>query len=269
MGRDAQHYYRSRHSAANVFGWRRVRREATIQPLDGKSDDFGPERRASCSLGLGWALSGSHSWNAFGDLVSGEAFGHAGASGTMVWADPETQVLCVILTNRPYSVDGGQFLRLVSNAVAASVHQVPVLRQNPISSGKDLEQQRAPGSRQIESLGINPLGDLRRRGEARLLVEPAPHPPGSRVRLAQPAVELLEVLKPPGARSDGAGLLPRGVQRSLPAPAAERSWAQGHLYSALSESGCGDNTASSFSGSFADALLPTRSRDPGSHAGPI
>jgi hypothetical protein len=40
----------------------------------------------------------------------------------MAWADPETKLLCVILTNRPYSVDDGRLLRLVSNAVAASVH---------------------------------------------------------------------------------------------------------------------------------------------------
>jgi CubicO group peptidase (beta-lactamase class C family) len=75
--------------------------------------------------GLGWALASSHAWNAFGDLVSGRTFGHAGATGTMVWADPETQVLCVILTNRPYDLDDGRFLRRVSNAVAASVQQVP------------------------------------------------------------------------------------------------------------------------------------------------
>ncbi len=36
-------------------------------------------------------------------------------------ADPATQVVCVILTNRPYAVDDGRFLRLISNAVAASV----------------------------------------------------------------------------------------------------------------------------------------------------
>jgi CubicO group peptidase (beta-lactamase class C family) len=74
--------------------------------------------------GLGWALGRSHLWNAFGDLVSEKAFGHAGSTGTMVWADPETQVVCVILTNRPYSVDNGRFLRLVSSAVAASVQQI-------------------------------------------------------------------------------------------------------------------------------------------------
>jgi CubicO group peptidase (beta-lactamase class C family) len=73
--------------------------------------------------GIGWALGRSTAWNEFGDLVSPRAFGHAGASGTVVWADPETQLLCVILTNRPLSVDNGRFLRLISNAVAASIEK--------------------------------------------------------------------------------------------------------------------------------------------------
>jgi CubicO group peptidase (beta-lactamase class C family) len=71
--------------------------------------------------GIGWALGRSRAWNEFGDLISPRTFGHAGASGTVEWADPETQLVCVVLTNRPLSVDGGLFLRLVSNAVAASV----------------------------------------------------------------------------------------------------------------------------------------------------
>ena len=79
--------------------------------------------RLNAPWGIGWALGRSPVWNEFGDLVSPRAFGHAGASGTVAWADPETQVICVVLTNRPLSVDGGLFLRLVSNAVAASVEK--------------------------------------------------------------------------------------------------------------------------------------------------
>ncbi|MEO7142997.1 MAG: serine hydrolase domain-containing protein [Bryobacteraceae bacterium] len=73
--------------------------------------------------GLGWALGRSKVWNEFGDLVSPGAFGHAGATGTVAWADPSTGLICVVLTNRPISVDNGRLLRLVSNAVAASVEQ--------------------------------------------------------------------------------------------------------------------------------------------------
>lgn len=73
--------------------------------------------------GLGWALGRSTAWNEFGDLVPPETFGHAGASGTVAWADPRSQLICVVLTNRPLAMDNGRLLRLVSNAVAASVER--------------------------------------------------------------------------------------------------------------------------------------------------
>jgi len=73
--------------------------------------------------GLGWALAESPVWAYFGELVSPETFGHVGATGTVAWADPKTGTLCVILTNRSVSADGGRLLRLVSNAVAAAVEE--------------------------------------------------------------------------------------------------------------------------------------------------
>lgn len=72
--------------------------------------------------GIGWRLGRSPGAE-FGDLVSPDAFGHMGATGTMEWADPHTGLICVILTSRPLAVDNGLFLRLVSNAVAASVER--------------------------------------------------------------------------------------------------------------------------------------------------
>ena len=71
--------------------------------------------------GLGWSLARALSGNCFGELVSEKTFGHSGGNGTVAWADPETQVSCVILTNRHLTVDEIRFLRRVSNAVAASV----------------------------------------------------------------------------------------------------------------------------------------------------
>lgn len=71
--------------------------------------------------GLGWALGRSPVWAYSGDLVSRRAFGHAGATGTVAWADPDRQLLCVILTNRPAAMDQGRLLRQVSNAVTAAV----------------------------------------------------------------------------------------------------------------------------------------------------
>ena len=71
--------------------------------------------------GLGWGLATSMVWSYFGELVSPRTFGHSGATGTVAWADPETGLVCVILTTRPSGEDDGRLLRLVSNAVAAAV----------------------------------------------------------------------------------------------------------------------------------------------------
>ena len=69
--------------------------------------------------GLGWGLRDSRVWNYFGNLCSAETYGHTGATGTVAWADPATQTVCVILTNQ--MVGEGRLLRRVSNAVAAAV----------------------------------------------------------------------------------------------------------------------------------------------------
>ncbi|MBI2686519.1 MAG: beta-lactamase family protein [Acidobacteria bacterium] len=71
--------------------------------------------------GLGWGLATSPVWVYCGDLVSPRTFGHSGATGTVAWADPETQLATVVLTTRPSSDDDGRLLRTVSNAVAAAV----------------------------------------------------------------------------------------------------------------------------------------------------
>lgn len=77
--------------------------------------------RIGAPWGLGWALGRSRVWNFFGDLVSTKTFGHAGATGTVAWADPATGISCVILTDR--LVEGGSLLRRVSNAVAAAARE--------------------------------------------------------------------------------------------------------------------------------------------------
>lgn len=71
--------------------------------------------------GLGWGLATSPVWVYCGDVVSRRTFGHSGATGTVAWADPQSQVLTVILTTRPTAQDDGRLLRDVSNAVARAV----------------------------------------------------------------------------------------------------------------------------------------------------
>ncbi|MBT3343307.1 MAG: beta-lactamase family protein [Gemmatimonadetes bacterium] len=54
-----------------------------------------PEDRRHRRWGLGWRIGG------WGDLASSSAFSHGGATGTLVGADPETGLACVLLTTRP------------------------------------------------------------------------------------------------------------------------------------------------------------------------
>jgi CubicO group peptidase (beta-lactamase class C family) len=69
--------------------------------------------------GLGWAMADSIVWNRCGELVSSNTFGHTGATGTVAWADPLRELICIVLTNK--MSHEGSLLRRVSNAVSAAV----------------------------------------------------------------------------------------------------------------------------------------------------
>ncbi len=73
--------------------------------------------------GLGWTIVGRRVAEAgrtfFGDLCSSRTFGHGGATGTVVWIDPERDVVCVLFTTEPTAGRSG-FLGRVSNLVAAA-----------------------------------------------------------------------------------------------------------------------------------------------------
>ncbi|MCC2669603.1 MAG: beta-lactamase family protein [Armatimonadetes bacterium] len=80
--------------------------------------DLPESARIRAAWGLGWRLAAARESDYFGDLHSPASYGHAGATGTVVWNDPETRISFVLLTNRPGCE---RFLGLVSNAVAAAV----------------------------------------------------------------------------------------------------------------------------------------------------
>ena len=58
-------------------------------------------RSIGAPWGLGWALRDSYVWNFFGSRGSPHTFGHVGATGTVAWADPERQLIVVLLTTSP------------------------------------------------------------------------------------------------------------------------------------------------------------------------
>lgn len=80
--------------------------------------DLPRSARRRYSWGLGWRVMEARESEYFGDLLSPTAYGHAGATGTGVWSDPESGVTFVLFTNR---ADSGRFIGLVSNTVASSV----------------------------------------------------------------------------------------------------------------------------------------------------
>lgn len=99
-----------------VYDGKRILGRATVEAMIADHN-----RHLGHPWGLGWGLQRSTAWNAFGDLSSERTFGHSGASGTVAWADPQRELLCVILTTRPWTEDRGILLRKISNVVQAAI----------------------------------------------------------------------------------------------------------------------------------------------------
>jgi CubicO group peptidase (beta-lactamase class C family) len=78
------------------------------------------EDRRTRPWGLGWRLNWpGHSAN-FGDLLGPRVFGHWGATGTLVWIDPDADAFLVLFTTQPQEPEG-RYLARVSNMVCAAM----------------------------------------------------------------------------------------------------------------------------------------------------
>jgi CubicO group peptidase (beta-lactamase class C family) len=69
--------------------------------------------------GLGWRLNHPGTPGSWGDLLGRHVFGHTGATGTMVWMNPQTKGFCVLLTSAIREKAPWRLVHL-SNAVAAA-----------------------------------------------------------------------------------------------------------------------------------------------------
>lgn len=67
--------------------------------------------------GFGWRRNWPDHSATFSDFLPADAFGHWGASGTMMWIDPESSRWCVILTTQPYEQSQSVIQRM-SNVIA-------------------------------------------------------------------------------------------------------------------------------------------------------
>jgi CubicO group peptidase (beta-lactamase class C family) len=99
-----------------VYDGKRILGRATVEAMTADQS-----KQPGHPWGLGWGLQQSSTWNAFGELSSARTFGHSGASGTVAWADPQRELLCVILTTRPWRQDNGFLLRRIANVVQAAI----------------------------------------------------------------------------------------------------------------------------------------------------
>jgi CubicO group peptidase (beta-lactamase class C family) len=92
---------------------------ATRNQLDAMRD-IPVEDRRTRPWGLGWRLHwAAHSAN-FGDLLGPRTFGHWGATGTLMWIDPDLDACVILLTTQPQEPHGS-FLARASNAIVAAM----------------------------------------------------------------------------------------------------------------------------------------------------
>lgn len=66
--------------------------------------------------GLGWMIKPG----SFGKACSARTFGHYGSTGTVAWADPASDLTCVLLTTKPAAESRDTLLKPVSDRVSES-----------------------------------------------------------------------------------------------------------------------------------------------------
>lgn len=91
----------------------------TANRLNDQPDVPEPVRRAR-PWGLGWRLNHAGTADSWGDLLSDRTYGHVGATGTMVWIDPEAEAFFILFTTAPLDHSHWRLVR-ISNIVAASL----------------------------------------------------------------------------------------------------------------------------------------------------
>ncbi len=105
-----------------MWGGKRILSPLTVKAMRSVPQDFNSFGRS-----LGWDVSSAYASNQ-GDLLSPEAYGHTGYTGTSIVIDPVNDLSIVLLCNSVHPVDASNVVRLraqVANAVAASITNEP------------------------------------------------------------------------------------------------------------------------------------------------
>jgi len=116
----------------------RIFNESTVTQFTTRYNPTGSTRA------LGWGTNASGNTSA-GTLLSLEAFGHTGYTGTSVWIDPVRKIFIVFLTNRVYPDDSASITstrKSVHDAVVRAIEGTPpqpTLNSIQLNSTNDLE----------------------------------------------------------------------------------------------------------------------------------
>lgn len=98
-----------------TYGGRQILSPATVRAMTTNQllamPKLSSDAKARHAWGLGWSLGPGN-----GELSSPKVFGHGGATGTVVWADPEWDLICALFTTQPGAPRVG-----ISNAVLGSL----------------------------------------------------------------------------------------------------------------------------------------------------
>ena len=94
-------------------------RAATRNQLEAMRDVPSEERRTR-PWGLGWRLNWAADSANFGDFLGPRAYGHWGATGTLLWIDPDLDACVILLTTKPQE-PRGSYLARASNAIIAAM----------------------------------------------------------------------------------------------------------------------------------------------------
>ncbi len=106
-----------RHESTRLWS-RAVIELATTNRLDDYPEV--PESvRRTIPWGLGWQLNRLGSPDCFSDLLSRDAFGHTGATGTMVWMDRKLDGFFILFTTAIRQKAPWRLVRLANMAAAA------------------------------------------------------------------------------------------------------------------------------------------------------
>jgi CubicO group peptidase (beta-lactamase class C family) len=77
--------------------------------------DLPESDRTGKPWGLGWRLNWPGHSESFGDLLGPRTYGHWGATGTLMWIDPNRDAFAIVLTTQPQEPHG-RYLARLSNA---------------------------------------------------------------------------------------------------------------------------------------------------------